>query len=421
MNSCLVPEYPAVMVALEHLNEIEIDLKKNLGLGEEDIHHLVETAKAVEELEQSRRNVRELLEVETIENSKLRYMLRHFQDGITWELEAFVSAAHKSNTFQLNQLQTQMRNITKEIELLERKRILLEEENTALYPEQEKIRAVYDDLVDVLNQQMLEKASQCIIVNELINKVREAQLKIKNLYNGIEDQEDDIIDERKCYAEEKEQLMKEVESMQLKTKPQKQKNLKLRKDLDILTSDLSESEGKVLDQKQMILKLERQIFYLENTEERSTKELEWQNKRNEKLVSDVIKLKDELAKLTDQFDKETAVLRNKILQLDEEIERNEVTYKELKKEAKRLKALLLERQKTEDEEFNKKQDTAHKLRKSKSLLEENLERLAKLRTEIRGMEQEILMLTETSRGTIEMCSKQLEETRKQLKKEKQER
>ncbi|MGH0131675.1 UNVERIFIED_CONTAM: hypothetical protein FKN15_051844 [Acipenser sinensis] len=53
MSSCLVPECPAVLVALEHLHEIEKQLKnEGLGFSEEACQHLCEIAGAITELMQ---------------------------------------------------------------------------------------------------------------------------------------------------------------------------------------------------------------------------------------------------------------------------------------------------------------------------------------------------------------------------------
>ncbi|TTE07127.1 hypothetical protein Baya_14876 [Bagarius yarrelli] len=87
MAACLVPDQPAVNITLEHLEELDTQLRaEGVAFSPEASHHLRETADAIKELEALRKAAHEELEVETIETGKLRHRLLSQRDGIISEI-----------------------------------------------------------------------------------------------------------------------------------------------------------------------------------------------------------------------------------------------------------------------------------------------------------------------------------------------
>ncbi|KAK5621826.1 hypothetical protein CRENBAI_011413 [Crenichthys baileyi] len=105
MASCMVPEFPAVLVALEHLKELDRQLREDgVPFSAEGSVHLTALAAAISELEATRRVAREHLEVETIENSKLRHQVKTMSDRMSENILADRAAARASNAEQIEQL-----------------------------------------------------------------------------------------------------------------------------------------------------------------------------------------------------------------------------------------------------------------------------------------------------------------------------
>ncbi|XP_043929515.1 coiled-coil domain-containing protein 175-like [Protopterus annectens] len=176
--------------------------------GESVLQHLTEIADLIKELEQARKNVHDLLEVETIEVSKLRFKCSNLPHEFCKEIEDAVFATRNSNASQLNHLQTELKSITDEIELTEEKQNRLKKQNRFLIPELERLKIQHVDVIEQLNQQMAEKANKRIILNDTYDKVRGAQKAVVNLKDAIEDMEEVMTNERKEFNEEKERLMK---------------------------------------------------------------------------------------------------------------------------------------------------------------------------------------------------------------------
>ncbi|KAM9466927.1 coiled-coil domain-containing protein 175-like [Clarias gariepinus] len=133
MAACLVPDFPAVNIALEHLGELDKQLRaEGVSFSQEASHHLSEIAEAIKDLETCRKAVHEELEVETIETGKLRHQLMSQHDNIIAEISAAVSAARDANVAELNQLQMEIVNILQEIESMEKRQKLLKEQNVLL-------------------------------------------------------------------------------------------------------------------------------------------------------------------------------------------------------------------------------------------------------------------------------------------------
>lgn len=113
MASCLVPVFPALMVALERLKELEKQIiEDDIPFSAEASLHLTEISAAITELEADRRAAHELLEVETIENSKLRHQMNNTRERMCQEMMADVAAARASNSEEIEQLKKYINTVS---------------------------------------------------------------------------------------------------------------------------------------------------------------------------------------------------------------------------------------------------------------------------------------------------------------------
>ncbi|CAB1335410.1 unnamed protein product [Coregonus sp. 'balchen'] len=172
MASCLVPDFPAVLVALEHLGELDKQLRdEGVPFSPEASHHLKEIAAAINELETSRRVVHEQLEVETIETSKLRHQCQNIRD------DRFVIVPFSwccgCKKYKCG-------------------------------PERELVKGDHENVINQLNYQLSEKANKQILLNETVNEIRKGKAKITDVETAKVALEEDMIQERKTEFHEKE-------------------------------------------------------------------------------------------------------------------------------------------------------------------------------------------------------------------------
>ncbi|MBN3291408.1 CC175 protein, partial [Polypterus senegalus] len=207
MTSCIVPDFPAVLVALEHLHEIENQLQlERVGLSDDASQSFAQIAAAIEELERSRRSVREELEVETIETSKLRHGLQSQPSIIKAELADALAAVRDSNAAQLNQLKLDLQRVTEEVDIAEKSLRFLAKHNSSLFPEREQVRAEHEGVIEQLNNHLTEKANKRIVVNEIYIKIRDTEKHTARLRKALENLEKAMMEERKRFGESKDAL-----------------------------------------------------------------------------------------------------------------------------------------------------------------------------------------------------------------------
>ncbi|KAF4083735.1 hypothetical protein AMELA_G00120100 [Ameiurus melas] len=422
MAACLVPDFPAVNIALEHLGELDKQLTaEGVSFSQEASHHLSKIAEAIKELEASRKAVHEELEVETIETGKLRHQLLSQHDAILAEISAAVAAARDANAAEMNQLQLDMANVVREIESMEKRRKLLEEENVLLLPEHHLLSASYTELIEQLNSQLSEKADTQITLNETRNEIQSTKEKIARVHSTRKDLQDNLIRERKQFEETKKMLEKEIGETMNAIQEQTKTNAELRKELDVALTELMKKEEEVDG-------LSNQISLLE----RSTVRLKTSQRKHEEQIEDKIKKSDELTKQKKLREKELQNLREELnlqlLKLQENIGTVEREIEEEQKEnsvrleaISKLSSIFRAQRKKEDDALADQSNLSRELEKSKQMLDERFASIAKYKLQIKEMEEEMKELHEANKISVEMFQKNLVVLEGQLAKVKKNR
>ncbi|XP_026501920.1 coiled-coil domain-containing protein 175, partial [Terrapene carolina triunguis] len=273
------------------------------AFSDEAVQHLEDATEAIKTLEKLRRRTLELLEEETIKNSNLRLKLQTLPEVVTKELEALVGAAHESSTAKITQLQTALKNITYEIESLNQKQILCETQNAAMCKEQEWLWVQHEEAVDLLNQQMAQKANTNILLNEFCNKKRDAEQEIINLLNAVKEVKDVLAKEIKIFNDEIEMWARKNAEMKTKLDLQKEKNSGKKDELEKLSIKLSAVQSEIAQNTAIIFNEKVQIARLKETNEQLIMELKL--KMTEKL---------ELCERKHSLDSDLLLLQSKIAQ-----------------------------------------------------------------------------------------------------------
>ncbi|KAM4663518.1 coiled-coil domain-containing protein 175 [Discoglossus pictus] len=363
MSSAMgVPECTAVAAVLEHFMELENQLRlEQPAFDEEDLHHLVAVADYIKELEHARRTTRELLEMETIDNSKLRHKLLHLPGTITKEIEASVSRARESNAFEVEQLQNELRNLTQELEDAEKRQINLEDRNSFLCHQSKTMWTEHQEAVELLNQQMADKAHESIVLNETHNKRKEAQDAVIDFRNRSEDLAEDMIIERQEFEEEKLKLIEEIKELEKRIAAQNMKNLEIKQSLDQLTSTLFDVEEKAESQREIIRNLNDDILLLRASHSRLSKKVDSEKKIGAELTEKRNHLEQNMTTMKANTANEVDSLNEKINELAEKMKSLENLHQDLTEKSTELKQMYKSTREEEDKECAKKQDLSTEL------------------------------------------------------------
>ncbi|XP_062379289.1 coiled-coil domain-containing protein 175 [Sardina pilchardus] len=422
MASCLVPDFPAVLLALEHLSELEKQLKdEDVSFSQEASHHLREISTAIRELEASRKAVHEQLEVETIESGKVRHQVLRFRDEITKEITDGVAAARNVNSTQLNQLEAELKSLMEEIESMEVNQGLLEEQNALLYPERERVKRNHENVISMLNFQLAEKANKQILLNEKINEIEDIKAKIASVELIRGDLLSDATQETNKFTEAKNDLEEQIEQYTNSIQQQKINNGQIRRELDALSTELQEREDREVDLRNTVYQIEMTISRLIATEKRFNKQLAEETSKSEKLEQQRAFHEKELAELRVAFRNKEESLQQSILETDEEIKECELLTSVHLASITRLTDHFNIQRKLEDDTMAEHNAMARRLEWSKLRLEERIASIAKYKIEIKEMEEGIRQLHETTVVNNDLFKRNLEEMEVQLAKEKKTR
>ncbi|XP_041928821.1 coiled-coil domain-containing protein 175 [Alosa sapidissima] len=422
MASCLVPDFPAVLLALEHLGELEKQLKdEDVSFSQEASHHLREISTAIRELEASRKAVHEQLEVETIESGKVRHQVLRFRDDITKEIADGVATARNVNSTQLNQLEAELKSLMEEIESMEVKQGLLEEQNALLYPERECVKRNHENVISMLNFQLAEKANKQILLNEKINEIEDIKAKIASVELNRGELLSDITQERDKFTEAKNDWEEQIEQYINSIQQQKKNNSLMHRELDALSTELQEKEDRNVDLRNTIYQIEMTIARLTATEKKFKNQLAEETSKSEELEQQRVFHKKELAELRTAFRKKEESLQQSILETDTEITEYELLTSVHLASITRLTDHFNIQRKLEDDTMAEHTAMARRLEWSKLRLDERIASIAKYKLEIREMEQGIRQLHETTVVNTDLFKRNLEEMEVQLAKEKKTR
>ncbi|ROJ78771.1 Coiled-coil domain-containing protein 175 [Anabarilius grahami] len=418
MAACLVPDFPAVRIALEHLGELDKRLREEgVSFSQEASHHLRETAEAIKELESSRKTAREKLEVETIETSKLRHRTVNLQDDIKSEISACVTAAREVNAAELNRLKTELKSVVDDIQSMEEKQQLLEQENAVLFQERENIKGNYEDAVNQMNQQMSKKAGSQILLTEKQNEIQSLKDKIVQVETAQQDLKENMIQKRKTFAESKRAVGKEIERTVLRLKEQRKINAETRRELDIIASELQDKKETVTQCEKNISQLEINIARLTASKIKCKEWLLGEISKTEELDQQKELLEREQLELAEAFEQKVQAIQEQMIVIENETKEEQTVKSAISEPHAKLSDIFNTQRKKEDDMIAEKHSLSKRLEENKRRHDEDIISIAKCRFEIKNMKEEMRQLHEANIISADMFRKTLEELEGQLAKQ----
>ncbi|XP_067847618.1 coiled-coil domain-containing protein 175 isoform X1 [Heptranchias perlo] len=413
-------QLPTVRLALEHLQELEKQLKnKEVCFSREVVQHFTQIAKGISQLEETRRYIHEALEVETIEASKLRYKLSHLPNTLYQQLAAAVAAARESKATRVKELQAKVETLTQQIEALEKEYRRLEKENASMCPIQRKARAQYDDIVSMLNNVLGERTNHQITVNETHDHIKDTQQKTVIVTRDIADLKEDMEEKQKEHEVEKESSTATFTEVQLQLQNQSTINSEMRNKLDELNLELYQLNDNFSAQEELTGLLKVEIVNQKKQEDTLQRKYNQKLKAAEELIAQKDAIIQELSTLIETLRKATEYLHTRTLQAQKDTKDAEVFNQELKDQRESRNEAFKKTKIYENEIRESLHDLTNRLAATKDFLAEKEVKLSTGRKQIREYEEMILSLVESHKDTMELLDGELQKYTQKLEKERQ--
>ncbi|XP_062905761.1 coiled-coil domain-containing protein 175 [Mobula hypostoma] len=409
-----------VKLALERLQELEKQLKdKGICFENGTVRHFAKIVEGVHELEKARKTIHEILEVETIEASKLRYTLSILPNKLKQQIAAAVAAARESKITHLNEMKAKIEMMTQQIKELEKEYCRLEQENASLCPIQQEAGARYNDIIFLMNNVMGDRANKQITLNETYANIQDLKQKIVDETRDIADFKKKMDEKRNEFKTTKESLMAKRSEVHQLLQEQNKINFEKRNKLDDLKMELDKLNENMLLQEEKAAKLRAENTVLLEQERSLQREHNEKLKTIEDLIKKKEKITDELSALIEYYKTEIEKLRTTSLQAQQDIDNVQVLNQELMVRRESRSEAAKKAKEHETEKRKHLQNLTDRLDSVKEVLQQTEENLSSMRKEIQELEEMRLNLAEQHKDTMEFLSKELQKYSQKLEKEKE--
>ncbi|XP_013919802.1 PREDICTED: coiled-coil domain-containing protein 175-like [Thamnophis sirtalis] len=271
--------------ALKHLHGVEKQLQNTrLLFNKETVQHLEDAVKAIKKLEKERKDTIELLEEETIKNCNLRIKVQTFPAIVMKEFEELVAAAQRFHVNKLREVEASMNETIAAVQEVYTKQMFSEEQNETLCKEQDQTWAKYNEIVQLLNQQMARKHSMNIKINELRNMTKKEEDEMVMERIAIENLKQVMATEALQFKEKKATLQLEIEELKEKLQMRKNEAMEKKKEFDELLKILCRLQKKVSDLNRIFTNLKKELEELLKTIKNLIQEHERKKLEKEELI-----------------------------------------------------------------------------------------------------------------------------------------
>lgn len=411
MASCLVPEFPAVVAALERLKDLERELREDeIPFSAEGCVHLTAIAEAVAELEASRRAVREQLEVESIGNCKLRYNILNMTDRLRDDILRDKAAARASNAEEIEQLR---RELSLSFQMLEEKKKKIQElleKHKLLQAELDRVSAEHKELILSLNVLISLRYSR----QEHLDNTLEQTEELRNSIADVEQQkwsfQQSVALERERFAEEEDDLDKEIAKRMGQIKQQREEVEKIGLELENLKEKKRETKSKIKELFQETTELQGNVQSLEMSHCSCEQQLQEEILQTKELNGQIEKQKKHSKTLEENFDLTLKDLQEEISGVEEDQKKALTAQLVLKDSLTYYSKVCKYQLGVEDESRADFLQVSKNMESSRLQLEERIASIVKYSKEILELEKMIAELQEDkqiSRRIVESKRKEL--------------
>ncbi|KAF3687208.1 Coiled-coil domain-containing protein 175 [Channa argus] len=385
------------MVALEHLTELDKQLKEEgAQFGPEACLHLTEITAALSELEANRHATHERLEVETIENSKLRHQISNIRERMIQEIMADMAAARASNVEEIEQLQKALTTISQIQEATAKRDEELLNQNEALYPELEQVKSEHEKSVAVLNDQITLKYSLQMQLDQKQEQIEELNCCIAAAEKDKIKLEQKIALEREAFCAKKDNLSREVDETIVKIQQQKQAIKIRRKELEIVNNKKKLKQQCLQEVMTDMAKRKSSIQKLTLSKGAIERQLEEEMQKHRESRKQSAQLKKELFELEEAFSLTIKHLKEEITMVEDNIEAGHASRVLLVDLLPQIYEIFKKQHDEENEVRAEHVQISRQFARSKLQLEGGIASIVKHSTENKEMNKQIRELVEAS-------------------------
>ncbi|XP_033985746.1 LOW QUALITY PROTEIN: myosin-15 [Trematomus bernacchii] len=410
MASCLVPDFPAVMVALEHLKELDKQLKEeSVPFLPEASINLREITAAITELEADRRASHEHLEVETIENSKLRQKINKIRECMRQEIVAGVAAARASNAEEIEKLHKDLKSVSQLQEVTVKRDEVLLSQNKALHPELEQVKAWHEEIIAAQNDQITLKYGLQMQLDRTRDWVEDMKSCIAAVEQDTITLQQKTVLERESFSVRKDKLSKEVDQVDEKIKQQKQVVKRSRVESDGLNDRKQKTHNDLGELTMDLGKLESNLRRLEASRCQNEKRLQVDSQKHQELRQQRETLKKELLELGEAFSNTIQGLKEEISTVEGTTEKGRESRLRCQNSLSQIFEIFKCQREEENEVRAEHFHVSQQLDRSKLQLEERIASVVRHGKEIKEMDKQIRELLETDTITKRVFERNQEE------------
>ncbi|XP_043328146.1 coiled-coil domain-containing protein 175 [Cervus canadensis] len=406
--------------ALEQLLVVEQSLQSDyFKCNEEAKNFLKDVAIAVKKLEEMRKSTIELLEIESMELSRLYFLLETLPTSVSRELEECVRDARRGNLVEMSELHTKITRINDEMEFLKKKILHLQTDNTALGERQEELARHYGKVVLSLNHAMKEKATTTIYINETYTKINSEKKELELQKTYIQEIEEQIERERAEYLKKKEKLTQEIEEYKKLCELKRKETFAKKKELDKLRLTMTKMKETVTTSTVVLSDHNLELARLQGSIRQWEEKVEDMKKSCKILEDKMLFFKNNKEKLDDSSNSEKSELLLKIKQMAEKLHKchldNKALREKLQTVSRQYKIVLNE----EDKVFMQKRRIYSENQKQLAFIAQKENFLSKRKVDIKNMEEGLITLGELHRATKEIYRKQIKILNENMERETQ--
>ncbi|XP_076978591.1 coiled-coil domain-containing protein 175 [Tamandua tetradactyla] len=406
--------------ALEQLFVLEQSLQTDyFKCNEEARTLLTDIAEAVKKLEEMRKATIELLEIESMEFSRLYFLLNTLPGEVRREMEECVRDARRLNLAEINELRLRITRINNEAEFLKNRIFELKENNNALGEQQELLAEKHKKFVLSLNHTMEERATATIYINETYTKINLEKGQIELQRKCFEEIEKQMEKEREEYLVKKKKLSAKIDELKKICEIKTKETFLKKKELDKLNVKVSEMKETVTASTVVVSDHNLEIARLHESIRHWETQVEDIKKVCKMLEDKIIIFVNHKEKLNEISNFEKNEYLQKIKQMTEKIHKIRLENKELQEKINTLTRQLHIVLSEEDEVFKKKRNIYDENQKQLAFINQKENLLSQRKVDIKNMEEGLITLQDLLQATQQVYRKQIKIFNENLERENQ--
>ncbi|XP_076778155.1 LOW QUALITY PROTEIN: coiled-coil domain-containing protein 175 [Arvicanthis niloticus] len=394
--------------ALEQLFVVEKSLQGDYFTCNEEVKtFLKDITEAVKKLEEMRKNTIEMLEIESMELSRLYFLLETVPNSMHRELEECISEARKLNIFEISQMRRKIDNMKSEIRLLNTEIRELKHVNEVLGAKQAELAKQHAKFVLMLNQTLEEKAVATIYINDTYTRINFEKEEIGLQKQCLKEASELIKKHKQEYWEKKEHLAVHIKGMKQSCEERRKEAYMKRKELTRLQNKIIKMKQTVTSSSVIISDQGIEIARLKETVAIWKKKVEDMRKLCESLEEKLLFFITHKQQMDTASTEKKKGFVSKIQQIGEKLQKMNLEKKDLRQ---RLNTLLKQYKaalKEEEAVTLQKQKISEEHQKQVALINQKETFLAQRKRDVSNMEEGFGTLRDLNTATQEVYRKQI--------------